>query len=204
MVASLVTPADVVNVALSRIGYKLSIGSLYDGSEAAGQALSIYAHTRDELLRQNDWDFAERNLSLTLLKQAPDGGYVPPTVWTPAYPPIPWFFQYAYPDDCLKVRAIKPQSIFVMEFDPQPVVWSIANDPTYSPIQRVILCNVPDAIMTYTGQVTNITNWDVDTVEAFAATLGRRLVPTLMGLKALQPIAADEAQAVGAAEREQG
>ena len=44
MVASLVTPADVVNVALSRIGYKLSIGSLYDGSEAAGRFRSTRTH----------------------------------------------------------------------------------------------------------------------------------------------------------------
>ena len=204
MPSSIQTPADLVNMSLARIGYKMPMGSLYDGSEAARVSLRIYAQTRDELLRQDDFDFAERSISMTLLKQAPDGGYIPPAVWSNAYPALPYLFEYAYPADCLKVRAIKPQAIFVMDFDPQPVVYTTANDNTYNPVQQVILCNVPNAIMVYTAQVTDLTAWDVDTVESFAAALGRRLAPVLVGLKALQPLAADEQAAFGVAEKEQG
>ena len=50
----------------------------------------------------------------------------------------------------------------------------------------------------------DLTAWDVDTIETFAATLGRRLAPVLVGLKALQPLAADEQAAQSVAEKEQG
>ncbi len=204
MTASVQSPADAVNGALRRIGYKMRVGSLYDGSEASKVALDVYAQTRDELLRQNDWDFAERNLNMSLLKQAPQGGYVPPVVWTTAYPPLPYLFEYAYPADCLKVRAIKPQAIFVMDFDPQPVVYSVANDTAYAPPQKVLLCNVESAILTYTGQVTDLATWEADAVETLIAALGRRLVPSLVGLNALKAAAEDEQVSTMVAEREQG
>ena len=113
MPASVSSPADVVNVTLQRIGYKLRVGSLYDGSKAANDALDIYAQTRDEVMRQDDWSFAERNVSMTLLKSAPVAGYIPPTTWSTTDPPLPWLFEYAWPDDCLKVRAVKPPTIII-------------------------------------------------------------------------------------------
>ena len=202
--AAVQTPADLLNVALRRIGYKKSVGSLYEGSEAAQQALDIFSQTRDEYLRACDEDFCEGNIVLTLLKQAPPGGYIPPTTWTPAYPPLPFLFEYSYPEDCLKVRSIRPQAIFAMTFDPQPVSFSITNDNTFTPAQKVILTNVPFAIMTYTRRVTDLTTWEADSIEAFAATLGRRLVPTLIGLDALKAAVPDEQAAQAAAERQQG
>lgn len=198
------TPADLVNDALRRIGFKMRIASLYDGSEASKIALDIYGQTRDELLRQDDFDFAERSLTMTLLKQAPPGGYIPPVMWSTTYPPLPWMFEYAYPNDCLKVRAIKPQAIFVLDFDPQPVVFTTANDFAFVPAQQVILCNVPNAIMVYTAQVTDLTTWDVDTVEAFSSALGRRLAPALVGLNAAKLAVEDEQAAFAVAEKERG
>lgn len=204
MPASVTSPADVVNLALQRIGYKGRVGNLYDGSAAANDALDIYAQTRDELLRQNDWGFAERNLVLTLLKQAP-AAYIPPTVWDPAqYPPPGWLFEYGYPGDCLKVRCVKAVPLFQPNFDPQPNVYSIANDNTFVPPRKVILCNVPAAVLTYTGQVFEPSAWETDFVEAFAAALGRRLAPALVSMEAAKLIAADEAAAKQVAEMEQG
>src|SRR5260370_6554871 len=184
MVASVQSPADLCNVALRRIGYKFRVGNLYDGSTASKVALDIYAQTRDELLRQNDFDFAERNIVMNLLKQAPAGGYFPPNTWNPAiHPSLPWLFEYSYPVDCLKVRAVKGVPLFVLNFDPQPFVYMVENDNAFTPPQRVILCNVPNAVLTYTGQITDLTTWEADTVEALAAALGRRLAPPLMGLE---------------------
>lgn len=204
MVASVQSPADVVNVALVRIGFKQRIGNLYDGSEASVQALDVYAQTRDEVLRQFDWGFAERNVGLTLLKQAPPGGYTPPTYWSPIYPPLPWMFEYAYPADCLKVRAVKPTPIFIPEFDPQPYVFSVDNDSSLAPPAKVILCNVPLAILAYTGQVTDPTNWEPDFVETLSAALGRRLAAVLVGLENAKAEVPDEAQAAGVAEAVEG
>lgn len=136
MVASASSPADIVNLALRRIGYELRVGSLLDGSEAANQALDIYAQTRDDLLRQNDWGFAERNVALTVLKTAPAGGYFPPTNWSSTYPPLPWAFEYDYPADCLKVRSLKESSLFLFNPDPQPVLFDTANDYVASETQE--------------------------------------------------------------------
>ena len=204
MTSSVQSPENLINLSLRRIGYKLSISNIYEGSVASRVALDMYAQTRDEYLRKIDLDFAERSVAMTLLKQAPPGGYIPPAVWSNTYPPLPYLFEYAYPADCLKVRAIKPQAIFVMDFDPQPVAFTTANDSTFTPVQQIILCNVPNAIMVYTAQVTDLTAWDTDSLEAFAGALGRRLAPALVGLNAAKLAVEDEQAAAMAAEKEQG
>ena len=198
------SPADLANLALTRMGYKLRLGSLYDGSKAAVNILTIYAQTRDAMLRSFDWDFAERNISLTLQKTAPAGGYVPPITWSSIYPALPWMFQYGYPSDCLKVRAVKQTPIFVPNFLPQPNVFNVATDVSLPEPERVILCNVPNAVMIYTGQITDPEDWDVGFAEAFAASLARHLGPQLMGMNAAQQEAQDEQVATLAAEMVQG
>ncbi len=186
MTTSITSPADAVNLALTRIGYKgRRVGNLFDGSEAASTALDIYGQTRDSMQRDNDYGFCERNLTLTLLKQATAGGYFPPNGWNgTTNPPPPWFFEYAYPDDCLKIRSIKPVPLFVQNFDPRPIVFTIENDRYYTPPRRVILCDVEDAMAVYTGRVTDPTSWDVSFAEAFCDALGRRLAPTLANMDA--------------------
>lgn len=128
MPASVTSPADVLNLTLRRIGYKLRVASLYDGSEAATACLDIYAQTRDDLLRDGDWDFAQRNVTMTLLKAAPTGGYFPPTQWNETdYPPWPWLYSYTYPSDCLKVRKVKAAPMFMVNMSPQPSNYSVVN-----------------------------------------------------------------------------
>jgi hypothetical protein len=208
--AAVQSPADLANVALVRMGYKLRVGSLYDGSAAAKKILDVYAQTRDELLRAFDWGFAERSTVLTLQKSAPalpggGFGYIPPTVWNGAVnPPLPWLFQYAYPADCLKIRLVKAVPLFVPNFDPQPNQPAIANDSYVAPAQRVILSNIPNATLVYTGQVTDPATWDVGFVAECAAALERSLGPALIGSQAMQAEAANEAQAAMVAQTTQG
>lgn len=191
--ASVQNPQDLVNNALRRVGYKKRIGNLYDGSTASKVALDLYAQTRDALLHQNDWFFSERNLAATLLKQAPLGGYIPPNTWNPAVnPPPPWFFEYTYPSDAIKIRSVKPQPLFVMNYDPQPFAFTDTNDSSFTPPQRVILSNVASPMIVYTGRITDLTTWDEDSLEEFAAALGRRLAPALVSLQAAQLAAADD------------
>lgn len=201
MVASVQSPADLVNVALVRIGFKDRVADLFEGSDQAKNTLDIYGQTRDELLRQFDWGFSERNIALTLLKSAPVAGYF--AGWDPTVnPPVGYRFSYAYPGDCLKVRAVKPTPIFFPELDPQPYVYTIANDALLQ--QKVILCNVPNALMVYTGQVVDPQAWESDFVEAFASALGRRLAAVLMGMDAEKIAVQDEAVAIQTAEPIQG
>lgn len=201
------SPADVINLALARLGFKLRVGSLYDGSAAAKKALDVYAQTRDVLLRDADyaWPFAERNVVATLLKQSPVGGYIPPNQWNPVNnPPLSWLFEYSFPSDCLEVRAVKPQTFFIPNFDPQPNLFAIINDNGFTPPQRAIVCNVAGAILTYVGQVTDPNQWPPDFTEALAANLARRLAPFVGGPEALKVEAADEQMSDAMAEAKQG
>lgn len=196
--------ADEVNYALSRIGYKKRIGSLFAGSEAAQQALDIYAQTRDEKLREFDYDFAQRTVSLTLLKSAPAGGYFPPNLWNPVTnPPVGYAFEYAWPDDCLKVRVVKPTPLFTTNYDPQPNSFQIGNDNNFTPPQRVIFCSVPNAIANYTGQVTDPATWDVAFCDALAAALGVRLAPVLVGMEGAKMAMVQEQSGTAKAEMDQ-
>lgn len=205
MPASVTSPADVINNSLVRIGYKLRVANLYDGSEAASAALDIYAQTRDEVMRDGDWNFCERNINPTLLKSAPANGYFPPTQWDPTtYPPPPWQFSFTYPTDCLKVRTLKAQPMFPLQMTPLPVLWAIVNDNGYTPTRRVIVCNIQNPVLVYAGQVTDPSAWPPDFVESLSAALGRRLVPRLVGLNAVQLAAQDETAQHAIAAQQQG
>lgn len=203
MPASLTSATDVVNAALVRIG-KDSIGNLYDGSREAQLALAIYGQTRDEQLRLFDWGFAERSVSLAVLKTAPVGGYIPPKVWTPAYPPPNWIYEYAYPSDCLKVRALMRTAFIIPVFNPSPVIFEIANDNAMAPPAKVILCNIGSAQLVYTGRITDPNLWEADFTEALIAALARRLTPGLGDPKMLQAETQDEATETALADMRQG
>jgi hypothetical protein len=204
MASSVQNVEDVLNLALVRIGFKTRIGSIWEGSMASKAALSIYAQTRDEMLRAFDWSFAERNVAMTLIKQAPAGGYFPPNMWSSAYPPVPWAFEIQYPTDALKIRAVKNVPVFVPDFDPQPYQFSVDNDNALAEPSKVILCNVYPGLVVYTGQITDPLDWEPDFTEALAASLGRRLAPVLVGLQAAQLAAQDEQQSDTVAENTRG
>jgi hypothetical protein len=204
MTSAVTWPEDVVNLALMRIGYEFRVNNLFEGTKHATVALNIYAQTRDEMLRGFDWSFAERNVAMTLLKQAPAGGYFPPNMWSPAYPPVPWLYEVTYPVDALKIRAVKNVPIFLPDFDPQPWQFSVDNDNALAEPSKVVLCNVYPGMIVYTGQITDPLDWEPDFTEALAASLGRRLAPVLVGLQGAQMDARDEQQSVALAENTRG
>lgn len=179
------SPADVVNAALGRIGSKKRIGSIFEGSDASKAALDIYSQTRDEQLRLFDWGFAERDVALTLQKTAPVAGYGG-NPWTSASPILPWIYQYEYPDDCLKVRSLRVTPVFVLEFDPAPVTFRVANDASFTPAQKVILANVANSICVYTAQVTDPTTWEPSFTESLIAAMARRLAGANTALKQIE------------------
>jgi hypothetical protein len=131
---------------------------------------------------------------MTLLKSAPAAGYIPPTVWNgTSNPPIPWRFEYAYPSDCIKIRAVKATPIFIPNFDPKPSLFDVPNDNYLVPPQRVIVCNVPNALLVYTGQITDLSTWDSECIDALVDELGKALAP-MLNPQATQMIAAEGVQ----------
>ena len=199
-------PVDCINAALVQIGWESQIGSLWDGSKAAQNALAIYGQTRDDLLRSGDWGFAQVTAVMTLLKSAPLGGYIPGVnPWDPATsPPPPWAYSYQYFPDCLRVRSVKPMPLFIINYDPQPNPFAIIDDTSYSPSQKVICCNVQYALCVYVRQETNPLLWDSNFTETLIDRLGERLAAGLTGPDAAKLSAGVEQGDVARAKMEQG
>lgn len=206
MPTSLSTPASVVNAALARVGYKQFVGQLHDGSMAAQVALQIFGQTRDDLLKSSDWDFASRTATLTLLKSAPPGGYIPGfTPWDPVNcPPLGYKFEYGYPADALEVRSVRPTPIFVSNADPRPWPFRISNDNNYTPARRVVLTNLGDAVAVYTGRVVDLTTMPVDFVQALVETLAEPLGIALNAMDAAKANAVESRADTAMAKMEQG
>ena len=200
MTTTVGSPTEVCNLALDVVGYPERIGDLFEGTKQAMVALRFYAQTRDDLLRSKPWTFARRDVALTLLKTAPPGGYGYNVVWTTAYPPPPWIYEYAYPSvDCLEVRSLRGTPLVIPSFDPAPVTWRDANDQSLAPPARVILTNMPKAIAVYTAQITDVTTWPPDFIEDLVDALARRFtVPlgvgaNLQNAEALEQVATEQA-----------
>lgn len=174
MATGLSTPADIVNLALGRIGYPGRIGSLYDGSKAAKAALQFYAQTRDAVLRESTWDFAQK---------------VAAGVTSVSTPPGQWAYEYAYPADCLMVRNVYSSSAeFADRNNPIPTTWDVGDNGG----NKVIWAQVAAATLIYTAQVTDPTKWNSLFVEALAAAIGRRLTPLLVNPEFAKMAADDE------------
>lgn len=203
MTSSLNSPGDIVNDSLRRIGFKLRVSnSLYDGSEASSLALDIYGQTRDDTMRDGDWQFAQREVAGTQLKAAPNYFDTP---WDPATaPPIGWQYSYAYPSDCLRIKAVRPQPGFQPDMRPTMNLFDAVNDNSYTPPRRVVVANIPNAVLVYVGRVTDPATWSVDYTEALCAALARRLAPSLANLQVEQVEVQDEAISTRMAEMERG
>lgn len=204
MGSSVNSPEDILNLALIRLGYQTRIGSIFEGSKASKAALSIYAQTRDAVLREGDWGFAERNSAMVLIKQAPAGGYAPPNMWSSEFPPPDWLYEVVYPTDALEIRAVKNVPVFVPDFAPRSYVFSVDNDSALTEPSKVILCNVFPGIIVYTGQITDPVDFEPDFVEDLAAALARRLGVLLGNQEAAKMEAADEQASANLAENLRG
>lgn len=184
--SALQNPEDVLNASLTQIGYKKRIANIYDGSDAANLALNIYSQTVDEQLRAFPWGFSERNVTLTLQKTAPVGGYLPPSAWSTAYPPMPWIYQYALPDNYLYVRSLRQGYGIIPDYAPVAINWRIYNDNSFTPPQTVILTNLASAVLVYTAQVHAPLQWEPLFTEGLIAALAKRLSAALANLNEQQ------------------
>lgn len=196
--AAINSPEDVVNAALRALGWPRPIGDIYEGSPAARAALERYSQARDELLRGTFPSFARRaGIALTLLKSAPGGGYSPAAPWTTANPPWPWLYEYAYPADCIEIRALLPLPQALPVLDPRPARWRIDDDESASPAQKVILADVPNAQAVYCARVTNPARWDAGFTGEFIAAMAAHLARALGADPKAKAEEAQEAAAIG-------
>lgn len=177
---------QVINQALDRIGYPEYIGNIYDGTKQARVALNIYAQTRDAILRQSDWDFAQRIVAATLSTGAA---------------PAPWAVEYNYPTDCLRLRNLFNATYLADKNNPVSILWTVANSATKG---HVIWTNAAGATLVYTAQVTDLTLWEPLFVEMLVIELGKRLAAGLVGVEGFKMSAEDEKMIVPLAESTTG
>lgn len=180
---------QIINMALDLAGYPEYIGNIFEGTKQARIALDLYGQARDAMLSDGDWEFAERNVTGSVLKTAPNYYLIQ---WTNMYPALPWKYSYSYPSDALKIRAVKPTPVYLPNFDPQPWPYSVDNDNSYTPPQRVILSNVPQAIIVYTGRIIDPTTWDISFLEEFIVELAKKMAPALKALQTEQLLVPEE------------
>ena len=95
------TPTDIANRALLAMGEDLVLGDIEDGTKAAQPMLLAYRDSLRVLLRGAPWQFARRQVPLELLGDASGQ-----TVGVGNLVPLPWRYEYAYPQDCLHLRFI--------------------------------------------------------------------------------------------------
>lgn len=163
-----VTPEDLLNSALVRSGYPTRIGNIYEGSAASRAALEFYGQTRDDLFGSRDWRFLRQQVSLGApLKIAPPGGYPPGRAWNATTDPEqPWIYEYAYPSNCIEIRALRPSAVLIPEFTPMFTRFTTADD-TITHV-KIVLTNLPNAMANITGRVTDPNEWqDSNFTEAF-------------------------------------
>jgi hypothetical protein len=205
------TVEAVCNQALKGIGARERIADMYEGSAVSIVAIELYGQARDELLRSKDWAFASANgIPLTLLKgPPPPGGYNPAAPWTPLYPPPGYLYEYAYPGDCLDLRAIQFPAGMLPVLDPRSATWRVVNDLTpvivsvpgltvrdaIGPPAKVVLTNVAKALCTYRRQVINPQLWEPGFVKALVASLEEKFAPSVANGWAVERAKLGEAMA---------
>lgn len=82
---------EICNVGLSAVGVTVGIASMDEASTEAQECSKIFDLCRDQVLRDFNWDFARRFVTLNLVAESPNSE---------------WTYSYRYPSDCLKVRRI--------------------------------------------------------------------------------------------------
>lgn len=119
------TIVNICNAALSRLGEKGTITSIYppEGSAEAEDCAHFYPIALQTLLSARNWGFARRTRRLSRLMDNNDE----------------WAYVYAFPNDCMAVHA-------VMDASGSPVVHEVQFNGT----RKTICCNVAGAVLEYT------------------------------------------------------
>jgi hypothetical protein len=214
-------PVDVCNEALQEIGARAAVTSISpsDGSPHANACALIYTPKIQMLLRAAHWNCARRQVDLSLLKSL----YTAQQTLSTNPPPKPWWYEYALPADCLKVRFV-PR---VLE-NANPPSPPLTSSPAIFPVPqtfagfmpfvvgldtdsngnlvKVILTNQPDAIGVYTADISaNPDLWDASFHTGAVSTLGAYLVnPLARNAQLLQQQVASATAAVAGARAADG
>ncbi len=187
------------------IGTRSAIASMSEASNEAEACTIHFEAACRALLRLAPWSFARYQNNLALVAAAGCTPENPNNV--PPFPPVPWTYEYAWPQDCVRLRQVKPPYyppgstpensglVLMPGFYAAPLTMpGLENRPKYqigldydsSGNQiKVIMSNLESAIIIYTALVDNPNLWDDEFSEAFVFMLASHLVGALIGDKQL-------------------
>jgi hypothetical protein len=166
----------ICNQALDTIGYKRHIGSIWDGTPAARVLLDAWGDTRDALISGLRPDWSTWDDELLAIKVAPSY-YDEQNPWTPAYPDLPWRYEYGLPDLCLVPLALKSRPTYLTIYRPRPMRFRVKAKDTYT-----LLGDDPAPILTCVHSVRDTELWPEDFRGVMVAALSKRVAP-LVGAK---------------------
>lgn len=151
---------SICNLALSNIG-KGNINALNEASAEAKACNQFYEHCRDLLLQSYPWRFAGKTQALAELTNDKPGA---------------WGYAYTRPNDCLKVRWVRPEYSLT---DPQPATQQEEISFPHDVEGGVIYCNLPTAFLRYTYRLTDVSRFSPLFVDALSWHLAVRLAMPL-------------------------
>ena len=176
---------QICNLALDACGTRSTITSLQEQSAEAQACARHYQPSLNAVLRAAHWNFARKQVTLALLKDA--------TTTPPETVPQPWTYEYAYPNDCVLARQLMPTYdvsnglTFQGWATPAPTspigaptrfVIAQDNDVNNNPI-LVILTNMVTAQCIYTCTVQNPNLFDAQFQEALSYYIASRICVAL-------------------------
>lgn len=151
---------SICNLALSNLG-KENISDPSDAGAEARACRQFYEQTRDALLQVYPWRFAGRTLSLAEVTNTEAGK---------------WRYAYQRPNDCLKVRWIRP-AYSVDDPCAQSYQQEISNP--FEIEGDALFCNLSPAFLRYTFRLVDPTKFSPLFVETLSWHLAVRLAMPL-------------------------
>lgn len=156
---------DICNLALNFLG-KGMIKSLSENNELSRTCTLHYDRYRKILLKDYNWEFAQRTMKLTPIEE--DYGNSVKG----------WKYVYEYPEECLQVLKVyngdeDKKDDYREKFFVQCVDYRLGT--------KVICCNLEDAYMDYVADETDCNYFSEEFVEAFAHYLAYGMAQALTG-----------------------
>lgn len=151
------------NMALGLLANASEVKGENDNTTDANACRRFYAQARDRTLEDFAWPFAGKTTPLALVATAPNPE---------------WRFAYRYPSDCLTARAIKSVTWNLRNPGPQQIIpYLIGADDTGS----LIYCDLENASLLYTVQITDVTRYSPSFTDAVAFRLAFLIAPRVTG-----------------------
>ena len=162
-------------MALSHIGAGDSIVSLTTDVSATVDSVNAFLEiTREQTLRDFPWPFATVTADSTLVTTAATNAFA----LVEEDPNDEWGFSYVYPTDCAEIRRI--WSGLRQDVPGSRVPYRIGFAGTVTTATgRLIFTDMEDAVMEYTGLVTDNTIYPADFVMAWSYRLAWHIAPRL-------------------------